>query len=146
MITKEQNINNYCCLYVSDFHLEMILLPFIKNKMKTSEILIFTQKDLSKSIKILLERTNLSNESKNIILNIRNWNNKQIDEINKLSNKEYTIIINGDEKYRNIISKKINNLEINVINIIDCYDINNSRIKEYEINNKYKGILNTENI
>ena len=146
MITKEQNINKYCCLYVSDFHLEMILLPFIKNKMKSSEILIFTQKDLSKSIKILLERTNLSNESKNIILNIRNWNNKQIDEINKLSNKEYTIIINGDEKYRNIISKKINNLEINVINIIDCYDINNSRIKEYEINNKYKGILNTENI
>ena len=146
MITKEQDINKYCCLYVSDFHLEMILLPFIKNKMQNSEILIFTQKDLSKSIKILLEKTNLNNESKNNILNIKNWNNKQIDEINKLSNKEYTIIINGDEKYRNIISKKINNLEINVINIIDCYDINNSRIKEYEINNKYKGILNTENI
>ncbi len=146
MITKKQDINKYCCLYVSDFHLEMILLPFIKNKMQNSEILIFTQKDLSTSIKILLERINLNNESKNNILNIKNWNNKYIDEINNLNNKEYTIIINGDEKYRNSINEKMNNLAINVINIIDCYDINNTCIKEYEINNKYKCILNTGNI
>jgi len=146
MITKKQDINKYCCLYVSDFHLEMILLPFIKNKMQNSEILIFTQKDLSTSIKILLEKINLNNESKNNILNIKNWNNKYIDEINNLNNKEYTIIINGDEKYRNSINEKMNNLAINVINIIDCYDINNTCIKEYEINNKYKCILNTGNI
>ena len=145
MITKEQNINKYCCLYVSDYHLEMILLPFIKNKKQNSEVLIFTQNDLSDSIKVLLEKTNLSAESKNNILNIKNWNNKNIDEISK-SDKVYTIIINGEEEYINTINKKIEGLKINVINIVDCYDLNECRIKSYEIRNKYKGILNTESI
>lgn len=146
MITKEQKINKYCCLYVSDFHLEMIILPYLKNKMNNSKILIYTQKNLIESIKILLEKTNLKLESKKKILNIQCWNNENIDEKYNDNIKEFTIIVNGDAEYITKINKRIKKIKAEVINIVDCYDINNIDIKSQDINNKYKGILNTESI
>ena len=147
MITKKQRINKYCCLYVSDFHLEMILLPFIQNKLKESEILIFTQNSLLETLHILLKRMNLSNENKKRIVDIKNWNNEKIDIINNNEElNEYTIIINGDEEYRDIINKNKENFNINVKNIVDCYDVNNTSIKSNYIQNNYKGVLNTESI
>ena len=146
MITKEQSINKYCCLYVSEYHLEMILLPFIKNKLKESEILIFTQNNLLETLHTLLKKTNLSNENKERIANIKNWNTEKIDLINNEDINEYTIIINGDEKYRDRINKKIEKFNINVKNIVDCYDVNNTSIKSNYIQNNYIGVLNTEGI
>lgn len=146
MTTKEQKINKYCCLYVSDFHLEMIILPYLKNKMNNSKILIYTQKNLIESIKILLEKTNLKLESKKKILNIQCWNNENIDEKYNDNIKEFTIIVNGDAEYITKINKRIKKIKAEVINIVDCYDINNIDIKSQDINNKYKGILNTESI
>lgn len=146
MTTKEQKINKYCCLYVSDFHLEMIILPYLKNKMNTSKILIYTQKNLIESIKILLEKTNLKLESKKKILNIQCWNNENIDEKYNDNIKEFTIIVNGDAEYITKINKRIKKIKAEVINIVDCYDINNIDIKSQDINNKYKGVLNTESI
>ena len=146
MITKEQKINKYCCLYVSDFHLEMILLPFLKNKINNSKTLIYTQKNLIGSIKVLLEKTNLNFEDKNKILNIKYWNNENMDEICIEDTKEYTIIVNGDKEYITNINKEIKKINADVINIVDCYDINNIDIKSQDINGKYKGILNTESI
>ena len=146
MITKEQSINKYCCLYVSEYHLEMILLPFIKNKLKESEILIFTQNNLLETLHTLLKKTNLSNENKKRIIDIKNWNTEKIDLINNEDINEYTIIINGDEEYRDRINKKIEKFNINLKNIVDCYDVNNTSIKSNYIQNNYKGVLNTESI
>ena len=146
MITKEQSINKYCCLYVSEYHLEMILLPFIKNKLKESEILIFTQNNLLETLHTLLKKTNLSNENKEKIANIKNWNTEKIDLINNENVKEYTVIINGNKEYRDIINKKIRKYKINVKNIVDCYDVNNTSIKLNYIQNNYIGVLNTEGI
>ena len=146
MITKEQESNKYCCLYVSDYHLEMILLPFIKNKMQNSEILIFTQKNLLESIKVLIKKTNLNSEIKSKILKIRNWDNSIVNRLNKKSKKKYTVIINGDEKFRKDINQEIKSLNTNNICIVDCYDINECKIQGYEIRKNYKGVLNTESI
>ena len=97
MITKDQTINKYCCLYVSEFHLEMILLPFIKKNINSSNIIIFTEYDLEDSIKKLLDRTNFKTEEKEQILDVKYWTNKNIEilENNKFNN--YTIIINGSK-------------------------------------------------
>ena len=146
MITKEQSINKYCCLYVSEYHLEMILLPFIKNKIKESEILIFTQNSLLETLHTLLKKLNLSNENKNRIIDIKNWNTEKIDLINNEDVKEYTVIINGNKEYRDRINKKIEKFNINVKNIVDCYDVNNTSIKSNYIQNNYIGVLNTESI
>ena len=146
MITKKQKINKNCCLHVSDFHLEMILLPYLKRRMKNSEILIYTQNDLAESIKILLDRTNLNIEDKEKILNIKYWDNKNINKNKNENSKEYTIIINGNKEYIKEINKKIKILNAEVINVVDCYDINNCIIEPSFIKSNYKNILNTENI
>ena len=146
MITKKQKINKNCCLYVSDFHLEMILLPYLKRRMKNSEILIYTQNDLVESIKILLDRTNLNIEDKEKILNIKYWDNKNINKNKNENSKEYTVIINGNKEYIKEINKKIKILNAEVINVVDCYDINNCIIEPSFIKSNYKNILNTENI
>ena len=66
MVTEEQKGKKLCCFYASEYHLEMILLPYIKNNLKNSNFTIFTQKDLSKSINLLLERINLKKEEKDL--------------------------------------------------------------------------------
>ncbi len=145
MITKEHKINKYCCLYVSDFHLEMILLPYLKNKIDNSKTLIYTQKDLMESIRILLDKTNLKFEDKKKILNLKYWNNN-INEICNENVKEYTIIVNGDREYITNVNNEIRKLKADVVNIVDCYDITKIDIKSQDINDNYKGVLNTESI
>ena len=94
VVTEEQKSKKLFCFYDSEYHLEMILLPYIKNNLKNSNFTIFTQKDLSKSINLLLERINLKKEEKEQIKNL-NWKKK--NNIEKDIKKN--IIINGDLKY-----------------------------------------------
>ncbi len=144
MFTKKQRINKYCCLYVSDFHLEMILLPYLKKKINNSKILIFTQTNLTESIKILLDKTNFNIEDKEKILNINCWNNVNKNELYEEKGYEYTIIINGDIEYIMDINEKIKTINSEIINVVDCYNINNINIKSQYINENYKGTLNTK--
>ena len=97
MITKEQDVNKKCLFCVSDYHLEMILLPYIIEKKDEYKTIVFTESNLEDSINVLLTKVNLKDEDKEIIKNI-DWNKndslkfKQIEEIkdNKLN-----IIINA---------------------------------------------------
>lgn len=143
MVTKECNSNKYCCFYVSDYHLEMILLPYIKSKINTSKIIICTDKELSKSMEVLLNKTNFTLEEKNKILNL-GWDNKEIKDISNYKEENKIIIVNGSNKYITDIEKKIENLENS--NVIHCYNITKKGFKIEEIKQKYKGILNTQTI
>ena len=140
MITKEHKIKKYCLFYASDFHLEMILLPYIKKNIDKDKFLIFTQENLSESMKILLNRTNLDSDEKNMMLNL-NWDGKENLEEKDLNN--YTIIINGNNEYISEINDKINKINPDKINIIDCYSINDKNIEPQRIKEKYDDILNT---
>ena len=51
MITEETVIEKSCLFCASDYHLEMILLPYICKKVKKEKIIIITQDDLDSSIK-----------------------------------------------------------------------------------------------
>ena len=124
MITKEQKINRYCCLYMSDFHLEMILLPFIKNNIDKSNVIIFTENNLADTIKILLDRINLKTEDKNKILDLKNWTNEKIEVLKDEKFKSYTIIINGSKKYIENVEKKFDDLNYEKIDVVHCLDTN----------------------
>ena len=141
MITKEQNITKYYCLYVSDFHLEMILLPYIKNNMYKSNVIVFTENSLKDSLKILLERTSLKLEDKNEIMNIKNWNTCKLEERYK-ENEEYIIIINGNNDYRNKIHKELENIPNCKFSIIDCFDLNKINISREKLQSEYERCLN----
>ena len=107
MITKECNKGKYCCFYVSNFHLEMILLPFIKNKLKNSKITIVTEEDLSSSIEVLIKKVNLNGDEKKEILKL-DWN-KKVLKIDKNEKREKIFIINGSKIFIDEIHKKLEN-------------------------------------
>lgn len=146
MITKDFNVKKYGCFYVSDFHLEMILLPYIKNRLEKSNFLIFTEDNLLSSMKVLLERTNLNENIKRKILNIKYWNGDKEYSLLNRKNKNIEIIINGNEKFKNEINDKIKKINFNNISIIDCYDLNKYKGSIQEIAMQYDGILNTKQV
>lgn len=147
MFTKEQNYWKYCCFYVSDFHLEMILLPFIKENIGNSEIEIITENNLDETIKLLIDRTNFKIEEKNMILNL-NW--KKTDDIKeelfKKEYKKFNIIIIGSEEYIKNMNKKIKDYNLRKYNIIDCYNLELIGMRKAIIEKKYDKVLNTKRI
>ena len=142
MITKEHEVKKYCLFYASDFHLEMILLPYIKKNMYKDKFMIFTEENLSDSMNILLNRTNLNEEEKTLMKKI-DWNKK--DEVLPMDLNNHTIIINGSKEYISKINEEINKTNPEKINVIDCYSINDKSLEPKRIQKKYDDILNTQN-
>ncbi len=141
MVTKEHKLKKLCCFYVSDFHLEMILLPYIKRNIDKSKFVIFTEKNLSESMHILLDRTNLNLNEKKEILNL-NWQATKIENMEEKDFTNDTIIINGSREY---ITKIREIIKGQPTNRIDCYNIGEKNLNLKEIRAGYDEVLNTKN-
>ena len=138
MLVENKKTQKICCIYVSDFHLEMILVPYIKQKMKENEnIIIQTERNLNKTIEILISRLNLKEEEKLKIINI-GWDKKE-KELKNNSN----IIIIGTKKYIEQINAKIKNNNVFCKNILDCYNFDEIKENIETIICKYNKSLNT---
>ena len=112
MIAPNKKIEKRCCFYVSEFHLEMILIPYINEKIE-EDITILTEKNLKQTLEILITKINLKKENKEKILQL-GWDKKE--EIKENSN----IIIIGSKEYIKNKNKQIENK--NPLSILDCYD------------------------
>lgn len=138
MVAKEKHAEKICSFYVSDFHLEMILLPYLNNKIEEKEkIIVNTEKDLEETMKILIQKINLKEENKKQILNL-GWKSQE-KELKDNSN----IIIIGTEQYIENINKKIKNENFNNVEIVDCYNLEDVKNNIDNISNKYNKNLNT---
>ena len=148
MITKECYIKKTCLFCASDYHLEMILLPYIKERMDSSNIIIITENNLEESINILLTKVNLDEKDKEKIksLNWKKTDDFKIEEINNMKDKNINIIINGSSNYIESVSKKIKEVLRRDIEIVDCIHVLDSDIEITEISKKYDKILNTQKI
>lgn len=135
----ENKIEKLCCFYVSDFHLEMILLPYINKKIEEN-IIIKTQRDLKDTVNILVSRMNLNEKSKEKILSL-GWNGEENEIIEDKSN----VIIIGNRKYIEDVNSKIRQEDINVT-IVDCYNFEDTKDEMNTILNKYSNNLNTTEI
>ena len=148
MITKEVDNINKCCLYANDFHLEMILLPYIKENLGKSKFVILTQNNLKDTIKILLEKVNLSKKDISELYKI-DWSTKteeKIKNIQEYSNNKNktTVVINGNVDFVKENIEIINSFNKNNIDVIECYNVED--LKSTKINIEEYEILNTKSI
>lgn len=139
MVVINKKVEKICSFYASDFHLEMMLLPYINKGIdEKQKIKIVTEKNLENSMKILVSKVNLNDDKREEILNL-GWNKSEIGEINNSSN----IILVGtqdfiDNKHKEIMEKQFDNAKI-----IDCYNIEEVNGNMQNIINQHDKSLNT---
>ena len=119
MIIENKKIEKICNFYVSDFHLEMILLPYLNEKIQENEpINIISEKYLNQSINELISKVNLDKNMKNNILNLK-WNSSDIKNIQNNSN----VILVGTKDFIEQKTNKLMDMDIENLKIIDCYNL-----------------------
>lgn len=139
-----KSIEKTCCFYASDWHLTVMLLPYLNKKMEEKDnIYMKFEKSIEENISVLLGKLEIKNKE-----NIKNlaWN----DEVNEedYCENERIYIISGSEEYikekNNIIERYYNN-KVDKIKVINCYEVSEQTdwskiIDKYN----YKNILNTK--
>ncbi len=159
---QKKNVKNICSFYASEWHLAVMLLPYIskqiENGIKFDTIL---KEEISENVKELISKLNLNKEIEEKMLDI-NWNLNKIntqEEINEFMNnkikseKSISIIINGTNKEVENIHNKIrkwvtenikiineNNIEITIISCFKALEIKENINK---VINEYDFALNT---
>lgn len=150
MLENKNSKDKVCAFYASDYHFEMMALPYISKKLDESKkIIILSENDLNDTVNVLIERTNLETNKKEKILNL-NWNNNDLENFRRISenvkNKEQTIIfVKGKENYINNVNKNIEKWIENDMNskVINCYDIQEIGSEINRIMENYGTILST---
>ena len=150
MNSNQKTKEKLCAFYTSDYHFEMISLPYINKKIEENKkVFILTENNLETTINKLISNINLKEKKKKEILNL-GWNNNinKLEEINEnIKNKEDVIIfIKGREKYIENTNKNLEKYltKDNKIEIIDCYDFKEISDKIDKVVKNYYGILNTK--
>lgn len=139
-----------CAFYASDYHFEMISLPYIEENLeKRKEIIILTENDLQDTIKTLISNINIEEKKKQSLEQI-NWKNDDLNKFKKIKkdteeNKDVIIFIKGKENYIRNINKNIEKWtsKNNKVRIVDCYDMNEVSEKVDTLMEKYKIMLGT---
>lgn len=149
MITKE-NEEKLCSFYASDFHLEMIILPYINKKLEDEEeVVIITEENLKESVNVLISKINLEEKRKTKLLNL-NWENnyeEKIEQLYNCSSKKVCVIVNGAESFINKIDKMLNKIsDKNDINIVNCFRIEDIQNHMQDIVLNHTGVLNTSGL
>lgn len=137
-------IEKVCCFYASDWHLTVMLLPYInKNIDEKNKIYMKFEHSIEDKMKILLGKLQIKNEK-----NIRNidWNGN-VGEEEVCENKK-VFIISGSEEYikekNDLIEQYYCNSDDRV-KIINCYNVSEEKnLNNIIQNNKYQNVLNTK--
>lgn len=150
MKNKQDTKEKVCAFYASDYHFEMMSLPYINKKIENKEeVIILTENDLEKTVQTVLSKTNLKEDKKEQVLKL-NWksNNQEKFEIIKEKvnqEKQVTIFVKGRENYIEEINQKIEQwiTEKNQVKIIDCYAVDEIGENLDEVMMQYSKILRT---
>ena len=140
--TKEKT----CAFYASDYHFEMISLPYINKKLDESkEVIVLTENNLKETIKKLVSKINLNEDKKVDILKI-DWENNDLNKFKKInedikSKKDMVIFVKGKENYIKNINE--NTEKSKHVEIIDCYDMEEISQDMDNIMDQYKFTLKT---
>ena len=150
MNKNQKTKDKICSFYTSDYHFEMISLPYINKKIEENkEVIILTENNLENTINKLVSNINLNKDKKYKILHL-NWKNDDLNKfklINKNieNNKNMVVFIKGNENYIKNINKNIEKwiTENAYIQVIDCYNLEEISEKFDEVASNYTKVLST---
>lgn len=140
-----------CIIYASDYHFEMITLPYISKKIELGEeVVIITENNLEETIKEVVSKINLKEKNRKNILSIDWNNNNNVKKLEKIKNnleeeKNTVVFIKGEKNYIQNINKNINKWTTGKDNlkIVDCFDLADVTENIDVVMDKYGKILNT---
>lgn len=144
MITEEKKFEKTCSFYASDYHLEMIMIPYINKKIdEKTNVNIITERNLEETAKEVISKINLSEERKKEILKL-NWEKSNLENLKKENNKEQTIFVIGSMDYIQNVNEKIEKEEeASKTKIINCFSLEEAQANATEITLRHTKILNT---
>lgn len=126
---SKNRIEKTYCLYASDWHLAIMLLPFISNELnEKNRVYMKFEKNIKDKINKLTNKLKIRN--KNEINNI-SWGIEINDE--EYTDKEKIYIVSGDDEYMLDMNKKIElyySERNDKVKIINCFDITSSEGKK----------------
>ncbi len=144
--TKEK----ICSFFTSDYHFEMITLPYISKKIEENKkIIILTENNLENTINKLVSNINLKDIKKKEILKL-NWNNNNSSKFEEINDniqkqKDTIVFVKGKQDYIKNTNKNLEkNKDKNNIKIIDCYDLEEISDKIDEVVSNYSKVLDTK--
>ena len=144
MNSLNSNVKKICSFYVNDWHLTVMLLPYIKQEVENQKrIITFMEQNLEDNVTILLSKLNLQEDIKKQIKAIK-WNtNTNL----KYTEGETTILVSGKKDYIEKVNKSLEKYEKNnkkqTIKIINCYEVSNFNKNIKEVLDSHDAILNT---
>lgn len=153
MNSLNSNVKKICSFYVNDWHLTVMLLPYIKQEVENQKrIITFMEQNLEDNVTILLSKLNLKEDIKKQIKAIK-WNintNLKYTEIEKTLKQgkgETTILVSGKKDYIEKVNKSLEkygkNNKKQTIKIINCYEVSNFNKNIKEVLDSHDAILNT---
>ena len=150
MIKENKREEKLCLFFASDYHFEMISLPYINKKLDESkEVIVLTENNLKETIKTLVSKINLNEDKKVDILKI-DWENNDLNKFKKInedikSKKDMVIFVKGKENYIKNINENIEKWteKSKNVEIIDCYDMEEISQDMDNIMDQYKFTLKT---
>lgn len=144
-----KNKNKTCTFYASDYHFEMIILPYVNKKIdENNNIVIFTENNLKESIDILISKMNLNKDKKEKILNL-DWESNDSKKFNFLEKckkdpKGTVVFVKGTQNYIKDINEKINeDTKQSNVKVVDCYFVDDLKANMIDITSQYQNYLNT---
>ncbi|MBR2703857.1 MAG: hypothetical protein IKE91_00115 [Clostridia bacterium] len=132
------------CLYASDWHLTIMLLPFISKKLcEKDRIYMKFENSIEDKIKQLTNRLRISNKDE---INDISWNMEISDE--DFCTNERIYIIAGSGEYMDDMNNKISQYYKNKdckVSIINCFDVcAGAENSDLLTNRAYNKILTTK--
>lgn len=145
---KNQRSNKRkCAFYVSEYHCDLIMLNYIKEK-RAKNFIIFTENNQKNNIKKITDVLNFNNEDKNNLLNC-NWDNDKYINIQRINDsiindQSLSIFIQGSKKYIKDTNESITNMVNKHKNceVIDFYEFDEVFLDINNLSEKYSTALN----
>ena len=152
MVKKSKKEEKLCLFFASDYHFEMISLPYInENLKKDNNVVVMTENDLNGTVDKVLSRVNIAKEEKDKITKI-DWDCDDVSKFKEIKNanengKETVIFVKGNENYIKSVNENIKNWMNNGdLKVIDCYDINEVYEDVSCIAKNYSKVLSTSGV